>query len=165
MQARLPRRCRGRAARSGAQRVGDSPTLSSHMPLGQEHLTSAKYGLVPRASPSRTAYQVPRGRMTSERDSDTEIQEVCRFGPPPEACNTLDGPESLCCPALFKGLFGTSDAHTRPQVPRGGTVRKKHEYCSLEVRITYRFVPPSPPPADAAGGESSVVGLKNGSRS
>ena len=33
----------------------------------------------------------------------------------------------------------------------------------VEARITYRFVPPSPPPAEAAGGELSVAGLKNGS--
>ncbi len=44
------------------------------------------------------------------------------------------------------------------------TVGKRHE-DGVEVRITYRFGPPSPPPAEAAGGESSVVGLRNGSRS
>ncbi len=43
------------------------------------------------------------------------------------------------------------------------TVGNKHEDGGIEVRITYRFGPPSPPPAEAAGGESSVTGLKNGS--
>ena len=42
--------------------------------------------------------------------------------------------------------------------PQGPMVNRR-------VRITYPFGPPSPPPAEAAGGESSVVGLKNGSRS
>jgi hypothetical protein len=44
------------------------------------------------------------------------------------------------------------------------TVEKKHEDGGIEVRVTYRFGPPSPPPAEA-GGELSAVGLKNGSRS
>jgi hypothetical protein len=44
------------------------------------------------------------------------------------------------------------------------TVGKRREDGSIEVRITYRFGPPSPPPAEA-GGESVVPGLKNGSRS
>ncbi len=44
------------------------------------------------------------------------------------------------------------------------TVGKKHEDGGIEVRITYRFGPPSPPPAEA-GGELFVAGLKNGSRS
>ncbi len=45
------------------------------------------------------------------------------------------------------------------------TVGKKHEDGGIEVRITYRFGPPSPPPAEAGGGEVSISGLKNGSRS
>ena len=45
------------------------------------------------------------------------------------------------------------------------TVGTKHEDGGIEVRITYRFIPPSPPPAEAAGEEMSVAGLKNGSRS
>ena len=45
------------------------------------------------------------------------------------------------------------------------TVGKKHEDGGIEARITYRFGPPSPPPADAGGEDSSVAGLKNGSRS
>ena len=45
------------------------------------------------------------------------------------------------------------------------TIGKKHEDGGIEVRITYRFGPPSPPPADAGGEDSSVAGLKNGSRS
>ncbi len=44
------------------------------------------------------------------------------------------------------------------------TVGKTHEDGGIEVRITYRFGPPSPPSAEA-GGESFVTGLKNGSRS
>ena len=44
-------------------------------------------------------------------------------------------------------------------------IRKKHGDGGIEVRTTYCFGPPSPPPAEAAGGDSSVVGLKNGSRS
>ena len=44
------------------------------------------------------------------------------------------------------------------------TVGKKHEDGGIEVRITYRFGPPSPPPAEA-GGVLSVTGVKNGSRS
>jgi hypothetical protein len=44
------------------------------------------------------------------------------------------------------------------------TVGKKHEDGTIEVRITYRFGPPSSPPAEA-GGELSVAGFKNGSRS
>ncbi len=44
------------------------------------------------------------------------------------------------------------------------TIGKRREDGSIEVRITYRFGPPSPPPAEA-GGESVVPGLKNGSRS
>src|SRR3712207_6155435 len=45
------------------------------------------------------------------------------------------------------------------------TVGKRHEDGSIEVRITYRFGPPSPPPAEYGDGELSVAGLKNGSRS
>ncbi len=45
------------------------------------------------------------------------------------------------------------------------TIGKKHEDGGIEVRITYRFGPPSPPPAEAGGEDSSVAGLKNGSRS
>jgi hypothetical protein len=46
------------------------------------------------------------------------------------------------------------------------TVGKKDEDGGIEVRITYRFGPPSPPPAEAAGGEELVVaGFRNGSRS
>jgi hypothetical protein len=45
------------------------------------------------------------------------------------------------------------------------TVGKKHEDGGIEVRITYRFGPPSSPPAEADGAEVSVAGLKNGSRS
>ncbi len=44
------------------------------------------------------------------------------------------------------------------------TVGKKHEEGRIEVRITYRFGPPSPLPAEA-GRALSVAGLKNGSRS
>jgi hypothetical protein len=44
------------------------------------------------------------------------------------------------------------------------TVGKKHEDGGTEVRITYRFGPPSQSPAEA-GGELSVAGFKNGSRS
>jgi hypothetical protein len=44
------------------------------------------------------------------------------------------------------------------------TVGKRREDGRTEVRITYRFGPPSPPPAEA-GRESVVTGLKNGSRS
>jgi hypothetical protein len=44
------------------------------------------------------------------------------------------------------------------------TVGQRHEEGRIEVRITYRFGPPSPPPAEA-GGMLSVAGLKNGSRS
>jgi hypothetical protein len=44
------------------------------------------------------------------------------------------------------------------------TVGKKHEDGGIEVRITYRFGPPAPPPAEA-GGDLSAAGLKNGSRS
>ena len=44
------------------------------------------------------------------------------------------------------------------------TVGKRREGGGIEVRITYRFGPPSPPPAEA-GGESVVPGFKNGSRS
>ena len=40
-------------------------------------------------------------------------------------------------------------------------VGKKHEDGRIEVRITYRFGPPSPLPAEA-GGVLSVAGLKNG---
>ena len=45
------------------------------------------------------------------------------------------------------------------------TVGKKDEDGGIEVRITYRFGPPSSPPAEAAGGEEELVvsGLKNGS--
>ena len=45
------------------------------------------------------------------------------------------------------------------------TVGKKREDGRIEVRITYRFGPPSAPPGEAGGGELSVAGLKNGSRS
>jgi site-specific DNA recombinase len=48
------------------------------------------------------------------------------------------------------------------------TIGKKHEEGGIEVRITYRFGPsslPPPPPAEAGGGELSMSGLKNGSRS
>lgn len=45
------------------------------------------------------------------------------------------------------------------------TAGKKREDGGIEVRIIYRFGPPSPSPAEAAGGESSVAGLRNGSRS
>ena len=46
------------------------------------------------------------------------------------------------------------------------TVGKKDEDDGIEVRITYRFGPPSPPPAEAAGGEESfMAGVKNGSLS
>jgi site-specific DNA recombinase len=44
-------------------------------------------------------------------------------------------------------------------------VGKKHEDGGIEVRITYRFGPPSPPPAEAGGEVLSVTGFKNGSRS
>ena len=44
------------------------------------------------------------------------------------------------------------------------TVGEKHKDGGIEVRITYRFGPPSPPSAEA-GGESFVTGLKNGNRS
>ena len=44
------------------------------------------------------------------------------------------------------------------------TIGKRREGGSIEVRITYRFGPPSPPPAEA-GGEPVVPGVKNGSRS
>jgi hypothetical protein len=44
------------------------------------------------------------------------------------------------------------------------TVGKRHEDGSIEVQITYRFGPPSPPPAEA-GGQLSISSLKNGSRS
>jgi hypothetical protein len=45
------------------------------------------------------------------------------------------------------------------------TVGKKHEDGGIEVRITYRFGPPSPPPGDAGGEEMFTSGLKNGSLS
>ena len=48
------------------------------------------------------------------------------------------------------------------------TIGKKHEEGGIEGRITYRFGPsslPPPPPAEAGGGELSMSGLKNGSRS
>ena len=46
------------------------------------------------------------------------------------------------------------------------TVGKKDEDDGIEVRITYRFGPPSPPPAEAAGGEEPfMAGVKNGSLS
>jgi hypothetical protein len=45
------------------------------------------------------------------------------------------------------------------------TVGEKREDGSIEVRITYRFGPPSPPPAEAGGEEVSVADFKNGSRS
>ena len=44
------------------------------------------------------------------------------------------------------------------------TVGKKREEGGTEVRITYRFGPSSPPPADA-GDELFMAGVKNGSRS
>ena len=44
------------------------------------------------------------------------------------------------------------------------TVGKRRENDGTEVRITYRFGPPSPPSAEA-GGESVVPGLKNGNLS
>jgi hypothetical protein len=44
------------------------------------------------------------------------------------------------------------------------TIGKKHEDGGIEVRITYRFGPPSSSPAEARG-ELSMSGLKNGSRS
>jgi hypothetical protein len=44
------------------------------------------------------------------------------------------------------------------------TIGKKRENGGIEVRITYRFGPPSPSPAES-GAESVVPGLKNGSRS
>jgi hypothetical protein len=54
---------------------------------------------------------------------------------------------------------------TRPLVKllvQSITVGKKHEDGSIEVDITYRFGPPSPPPAEAGGEEVSIAGLKNG---
>jgi hypothetical protein len=45
------------------------------------------------------------------------------------------------------------------------TVGEKREDGSIEVRITYRFGPPSPPPAEAGRGGVSVADFKNGSRS
>jgi len=45
------------------------------------------------------------------------------------------------------------------------TVGKKHEDGGIEVRITYRFGPPSSPPGEYGGGELSVAGLKNGNLS
>ncbi len=45
------------------------------------------------------------------------------------------------------------------------TVGKKNEGGGIEVRITYRFGPPSPPPGDAGGAERFMSGLKNGSLS
>jgi len=44
------------------------------------------------------------------------------------------------------------------------TVGKKREDGGIEVRITYRFGPPSPSPAES-GEELFMAGLKNGSRS
>ena len=49
---------------------------------------------------------------------------------------------------------------------RSIAIGTKDEDGVIEVRITYRFGPPSPPPAEAGGGEELVVcGFKNGSRS
>ena len=48
---------------------------------------------------------------------------------------------------------------------RSIAVGNKHEDGRIEVWITYCFGSPSPPPAEAAGGEVSVAGLKNGRRS
>jgi hypothetical protein len=45
------------------------------------------------------------------------------------------------------------------------TVEKRHDDGGIEVRTTYRFGLPSPPPAEAGGGELSEAGLMNGSRS
>jgi site-specific DNA recombinase len=45
-----------------------------------------------------------------------------------------------------------------------GITAGRDEDGQLDVRITYRFGPPSSPPAEA-GGELSVAGFKNGSRS
>ncbi len=45
------------------------------------------------------------------------------------------------------------------------TLGKKHEDGGIEARLTYRFEPPSSPPAEAAGVAVSVANLKNGSRS
>jgi site-specific DNA recombinase len=45
------------------------------------------------------------------------------------------------------------------------TVGKKHEDGGIEVRITYRFGPSSPPSAEAYEEDSSMAGFKNGSRS
>jgi hypothetical protein len=47
----------------------------------------------------------------------------------------------------------------------GLTVGKRTEGGDTEIRITYRFGPPSSPPAEADGGEVSMAGLRNGSRS
>jgi hypothetical protein len=44
------------------------------------------------------------------------------------------------------------------------TVGMRREDGSIEVRITYRFGPPSPSPAES-GAEAVVPGIKNGSRS
>ena len=45
------------------------------------------------------------------------------------------------------------------------TVGKRYEEDGgVEVRITYRFGPPSPPPAESRGA-LSIPSLKNGSRS
>jgi hypothetical protein len=41
------------------------------------------------------------------------------------------------------------------------TVGKKHEDGDIEVRITYRFGPPSSPPGEYGGGDLSMAGLKN----
>lgn len=45
------------------------------------------------------------------------------------------------------------------------TVGRKHEDGGIEVQITYRFGPPSPPSAEAYEEDSSMAGFKNGSRS
>jgi site-specific DNA recombinase len=48
---------------------------------------------------------------------------------------------------------------------QSSAVGQRREDGSIEVRITYRFGPPSPPPAEAGGEGSFVPRFKNGSRS